>query len=384
MTRRKKPPYYQVRNGRAFFELGKQRASKVDMQPSYALGKEGLSAEKAASDLYYEWREKSGKPIPERTLNYKRGTLGHWYVKFREKELWHRKKPETRRKWEYYWPYIDKHLGDKRIDRITPSEFETFHMTMEEQYGDDHRWRVVKLARALYNAAIKYKVVTYSPCYALPNTKPKPRTQHWLASEVAHMVDIASNTKPAMALAIRLAWETLLSPVDVRTLPRKALKTDGQGYYVETERAKTGKPVFAAISDELARDILTYIDGLPITLLPDEPILRTSRSHARYQKARFAIDFANVRTAAFGESEKRWMMDLRRSGNLEADLGGASAEDRAEILANTLHKSKELEETYTPITVAKARKVAEQRAKGREVLAAVSLKSPRHSLKTER
>lgn len=375
MTRRKKPPYYVVRNGRAYFELGRDRAAKAGMSASEPLGRASLSAEKAASELYYKWRQAVGAvEVIEETPNYKRGTVGHWYYKYREKELWRRKKPETVKEWEYYWPFIDAEFGETRIDRVTPTMFERFHIRIEAEHGADARWRIVKLARALFNAAKKFHIIERSPCYPLPNSRPAPRSQHWLAREVAQLIEAAERVKPAMALSIRIAWETLLSPIDVRLLKVSSLKTDGKGYYIETRRSKTGKVVFAAISNDLGRDILEYIENLPVELLPSEPILRTARDHKRYTKARFSFDFALVRKAAFGPDEARWMMDLRRSGNLEADLGDASPEDRAEILANSLHMSKDLEDTYTPMTVAKARQIAKKRAIGRGVLEAASLK----------
>lgn len=59
-----------------------------------------------------------------------------------------------------------------------------------------------------------------------------------------------------------------------------------------------------------------------------------------------------TRKEAFGPDENRWFMDIRQSGNVEADLGDANADDRAEILANALNRNKFLEQTYTPLTVA--------------------------------
>ncbi|PHR94025.1 MAG: hypothetical protein COA69_00050 [Robiginitomaculum sp.] len=381
--RKGKPPYYQVRNGRAYFELGKNRACTVGMNSTYPLGRAGWQAEAQAFSLYYEWLEKSGRPVPDEAPKaYKRGTLGHWYQKFKQTGLWGRKSVATRKEWEYYWPFIDAGLGDKMLNKVSPSDFEEFHIATEKEHGSNARWRIVKIARALFNAAIKYHLIGQSPCMVLPNTKPQPRNQIWFATEVAYMADTAKEMGfTAMHLSIRLAWESLMSPVDVRTLKVEALHKTHQGYHIETERKKTGKEVFAALSDGLGDDLHAYIDGLSFTLLPNQAIFRNRRDNAAYLKARFNSDFRAVRAMAFGKEEKRFLMDIRRSGNVEADLGGASAEDRAEILANALHKDQYLENTYTPPTVAKARKVAKQRAKGREILAAQSLNTPRHSLK---
>ena len=62
----------------------------------------------------------------------------------------------------------------------------------------------------------------------------------------------------------------------------------------------------------------------------------------------------------------------------EADLANASPEDRAEILANCLHEDKFLEATYTPPTVAKARKLAKERERGRAMLAGQNIGQSRN------
>jgi len=364
-------PYFKIKkNGRAYFELGKDRAQKVGMKSSYPLGFNITEAKKSALDLYSEWLVKRGRPaIIQRPKKYKAGTVGHWYAKLKQTKTWENKKPETRRKWEFYWKYIDTHLGDIRLDRVTPSDFEKFHIAIETQYGADARWRTVKIARALFNSAIKYQIISTSPCLVLPNTKPAPRHQIWFAHEVETLIETAYRLKyEPMALSLRLAWETLMSPVDIRMLALSELKNDQDGYYIATERSKTGKAVLAALPDDLGRDIENYIAGLGFDLMPNQPIIRTRRDKSRYTKARFGSDFAAVRKAAFGASEKRFFMDIRRSGNVEADLGGASAGDRAEILANALDKNKLLDQTYTPPTVAKARKIAKQRELGRAIL----------------
>lgn len=164
-----------------------------------------------------------------------------------------------------------------------------------------------------------------------------------------------------------------MSPVDVRTLPISALKSNAESFFIETKRQKTGKDVFAAISNALGEALLNYIEALPADQLPSNPILRTTRNQAPYRKVRFTDEFAIVRKLTFGPDEKRQMRDIRRSGNVEADLGGAEAEDRAEILANTLHKDSALDAIYTPPTVAKARKLSKKRELGRELLAQESL-----------
>ncbi|MFO7145413.1 hypothetical protein B9T16_30365, partial [Arthrospira sp. PCC 8006] len=74
-----------------------------------------------------------------------------------------------------------------------------------------------------------------------------------------------------------------------------------------------------------------------VTLLDDAPIFRT-RGHAPgtkggrpqasvpYTKNRLSEDFADVRALVMGADEKRMLMDMRRSGAVEANAGGGSVE----------------------------------------------------------
>lgn len=362
-------PYYKTRKGRAYFELGKARAEAAGMKSSYALGKAGRDTERAALSLYWEWQDRIGNPTPQKPNPHRRGSVAHWHHKFRTTERWKRKSLATIKEWDYCWPLINERFGNTLLNGVSPIDFERFYYTLETQKGEYARWRTVKIARALFKAAVDYDLINASPCLTLPNPMPKPRDAVWFAHEVATLVKTAQDAKyPAMALGIRLSWETLMSPSDVRKLTQAMLKRDNEGFYIKTTRSKTGKDVIVPISSGLSDDLIAYIDALDFDLMPDQPILRTVRDGRSYTKVRFTDEFARIRRMAFGEKETRKMMDLRRSGNVEADLGGASPDDRAEILANTLNKDAALEATYTPPTVAKARKLAKQRELGRAIL----------------
>ena len=355
-------PYYKVRKGRAYFELGKSRAEAVGMKSSYPLGKAGRDAERGAVDLHWEWQDKMGNPTPPKSNPHKPGSLAHWHHKFRTTEKWKQKSTATIKEWDYCWPFIERAFGRTVISRVSPIEFERFYFALQREHGEYARWRVVKISRALFKAAVDYRVIDDSPCHTLSNPMPKPRSAVWFAHEVATLVRTAQEANyAAMALGIKLSWETLMSPGDVRQITRSMLKRDSDGFYISTTRGKTGKDVIVAISTELGDDLMAYMNELGFELMPDQPLLRTVRDKRRYTKVRFTDEFAKIRKLAFGVEETRKMMDLRRSGNVEADLGGASPDDRAEILANTLNKDAGLEATYTPPTVAKARKLAKQK-----------------------
>jgi len=181
------PPYYAVRGGRGFFELGRVRAERVGMSSSYALGPDGPRARASAWSLYAEWREAQGRPLAKtkgKESAYPPGSLGSWYAAYRQSTAWGRKAPTTRAEWEALWKHISPVLGHRPLREIGPAEFEAFQIALEERHGAVLRWRAVKIARALFNAAVKYRVLGSSPAMTLANPIPAGRSQIWFADEI--------------------------------------------------------------------------------------------------------------------------------------------------------------------------------------------------------
>ncbi|HPE30713.1 MAG TPA: hypothetical protein PLV61_05915 [Parvularculaceae bacterium] len=382
MARNDRPPYFKVRRGRAYFELGRERAAQSGLKASIPLGLDNDRARASAWALYAEWREKSGKGDPvEAKPSYPKGSLGHFFERYREQRAWANKATTTREEWEYCWRIIEPVFGSRRINSITPAEVSDFQAALQEK-GEYLRWRVIKIVRALFNAAVNHHVIAVTPAKAVTNPIPKGRREIWRAAEVVKLRQAAEQIgKPAMALAIWIAWETALAPIDVRKMTLGKRRRDGAGAWFESQRSKTAAVIEAAISPELDAAIDAYVEGLGVAIPPDQPFLRTSRDAHEYRKARFLTDFALTRAAAFGDDEKRRFQDIRRSANLEAELGGASPEERAEMLANRLDKDRSLDATYTPARVERSRKLAEKRAAGRRLLAVQSVNTTGEGVK---
>jgi hypothetical protein len=59
--------------------------------------------------------------------------------------------------------------------------------------------------------------------------------------------------------------------------------------------------------------------------------------------------------------DKRQLADMRRSGAVEADAGGATTRDLSNKMANTISASNRLRKTYNPVNVESVRRVDEAR-----------------------
>tara|TARA_R110002167_G_scaffold12963_6_gene54911 strand:+ start:10724 stop:11806 length:1083 start_codon:yes stop_codon:yes gene_type:complete len=337
-----------------------------------ALGPDGPAAHTEAVKLYESWlKVKTGGDL---VVSYPAGSFGAYYERFKRTKAFARKKPRTREDYDRAWKHLGPAFGSKILTKISAADVEDFLEDLEKIVSENERYRVLKILRAIFaDAIIRLKLNMPSPARAVSNPQPLGRSQIWLGSEIDQLVAGAHELgHHGMAVAILIAWDTLFSPVDVYSVTKAALKRDGSGWYLERDRTKTDKGAFGALSDSTASELLKYLADLGVEVMPGARIIRRKSGNAYAEgisgKNYFAQDFREIRKHVFPK-DARQFLDIRRSGNVEADAAGADKETMGELLANGLASSKFLEGTYTPPTVTKARQVALQRIEGRKRLA---------------
>jgi hypothetical protein len=347
-----------------------------------ALGPDGPEAQALALKLAGEWdqaRAEQGK-----VTDYPAGTFGAFYDRFKRTTVWAKKGPRTREDYDRAWKHIDAWrpaagkptLSRTVITQLTTELCEQFADHLETTLSPNERHRTIKWLKVLLaDAAVRLRLGYASPAAKLKNPQPKGRTAIWLGAQVEDMAAGAAIAGfEGMSLAIETAWETMFSPVDVRTLRPRQIKRDAGGWYATGHRGKTRVEFFAALSDDLAGRLLAYIERQGRAEADDTPIFRQRDGLPYRNKDTFAGDFRDVRSFMF-PGDTRQLLDIRRSANVEADAAGADKKTMGELLANGLADSRFLEETYTPPTVAKARDVAAQRIQGRAKLAGEVLRA---------
>jgi hypothetical protein len=370
-------PYYRVKNGVGYWEPPAWARLKPYHMEGVTCGPDGPEARAIGREKYQQLlRMKAADPassLPAMAPVWPKGSLGAWYEKWTRSQAFGRKSLGVRQEFEQAWAHVDDELKRRLLTSITPGHIEKLQIALEDHKGEWIRWRTIKKLREVFAAAEKYGVIKSTPAATMPNPEPEGRSQLWTAAEIRLLIDKADELgKPDMALAIALLWSTMMSPVDIRTLSRAMVFADRDGTYIHRPRSKTDVEVFVDLEDQTARRLALYMAGTPTTL-PSAPIIRGQRGGRAFtNRHEFARRFATIRQAAFGPEEKRQMRDIRRSANVEADLGGATADDRAKILGNALNVDPKLERTYTPPTLAKARELRRMREAGRQVLAAAA------------
>lgn len=374
--------YVSESRGRLFWKPRKIDCEKYHFARSAPLGPKGVEAWKAADAWNKRLdRARRGEKEPESTRKvYKERTLGDFFERFQGTPKWETMDPRTRDDYHRAWEVIDPKFGDTLIAQITPVVSERFHLSIHPVHNkkklDPERltwpkaWRVLKGWRGILNAMESYGVVHKAPIGKISNPPPPGRTQRWDHEEVMKLIDVAWSEKCfGMACAIAIAWDTLFSPGDARLVSAHEWMNDGQGFYIHTGRIKTGKFVDAPVTEETAAMLARYrAKRGPVE--EHEPLLlsRTGRHWKDHKE--FGKEFREyVRAIAFPDDERQFL-DLRRSGNTEAWVGGEDRENLAAALGNRIDKNDRLWETYTPPTLAAAREVQQARAVGRARLKA--------------
>ncbi|CAL8972704.1 hypothetical protein RHODGE_RHODGE_00475 [Rhodoplanes serenus] len=296
---------------------------------------------------------------------------------------------EARDDWPRAWKWLDPAFGDVNPARIEPEDFLFIDPAtgeaagllpkIEHRVSAAERHRVVKVWRALWKrmARMGYCDIHADPSLAITNTAPPPRQAVWTNREVLRLVQRAWRTgKPGLAALMAVTWDTMLSPGDARRLTAGQMARDAGGAVFFVDRAKTGRAAAGTLSQWSDAILSAYLRSLGVDLLDTAPLFRTAGSEPGprggrrwgpqpYTKDKADKDFRAVRTALFGLGETRQFADMRRSGAVEADAGGARVEDLSNKMANTIHASARLRKTYTPVNVPSVRRVDDARALGR-------------------
>src|SRR5262245_44515263 len=170
-----------------------------------------------------------------------------------------------------------------------------------------------------------------------------------------------------LAVVLAIAWDTQLAPIDVRRLNAAQMTRNGPRVTFAVGRAKTGAAALGTLLPRTQRLLAAYIDGLGAEPMPDAPLLR-NRSGGAYSKETLNKDFAKLRAAVLGPTETRKMMDMRRSGAVEAMAGEVDDGALAAKMANTIDQARELQRTYLPVDPVSVARADDARIRGRHRL----------------
>ena len=142
-------------------------------------------------------------------------------------------------------------------------------------------------------------------------------------------------------------------------------------------RAKTGRAAIGTVSRRTERLVGSYLASLNLDLHPDAILFR-NRSGQPYREDTLGNDFSDLRALMF-PGDMRRLMDMRRSGVVEAIAGNAGPLSLAAKLANSIQQSNALHRTYAPVDIEAVRSTDNARLRGRKLIRDGNGKGPKVS-----
>jgi hypothetical protein len=169
-------------------------------------------------------------------------SLGEAFRKYRRTDEWSRKAIRTREDWWRGWKRIKPIFGDCDPRTVRLDDVSAWRKAIEDTVSLREAHRALKIWRALWKvaAALGYCVRDADPSLAVRNSAAPGRDQRWSEGEAARLAKGAWRMGfRGLAAVIGVAWDTQMSPGDVRALRASQMATAGAGTLFFTERGKT-------------------------------------------------------------------------------------------------------------------------------------------------
>ena len=258
--------------------------------------------------------------------------------------------------------------GDVAPDTITFEMMSRWRAALEKKHGRGVAHKTLRVWRTFWKIMLGMKIArTADPSMGIRNRAPAPRWQRWSEGEAVRLVKSAWRLGyHGLACIVAVAWDTQFSPVDCRTLAARHRATNGGRLVFDRQadgRTKTGRAAIGTVSARTERLVTAYLAGcrssctLMRSCFGQDPEMPTAGKHSGARLCRGA-------RAAFPGDNRR-LMDMRRSGVVEAVAGDAGPLGLAAKLANSIGRSNTLHKTYAPVDIEAVRNTDAARLKGR-------------------
>lgn len=214
---RVKIPYYVVINGRGFWQP-KPRMREAGFKP-VACGPDGPEAWRKAADCLARWKEYAATKQRPIIPHVPAGSLAEAFQRYRGTAEWSGKAPRTREEWERAWSHIGRVFGDVRPHTVMLEHISGFRVMVEGNVSRREAHRCIKIWRALWrvSAAMGYCQRDADPSIGVRNKEPDRRQALWTEPEATMLAKGAWRAGYyGLAAVIAVAWDSSLSPVDVR------------------------------------------------------------------------------------------------------------------------------------------------------------------------
>jgi integrase len=283
-----------------------------------------------ADDLRRNAKTGGNGPIP--------GSVAKLFLDYRASEEFSDRKPRTQKDYVYYLGKIEADFGRFQVRNLTPKAIKDHYKRMVRDSGRTWGYHILAMWRTVLSWGVSENWIPSNPALAVSMKAPKKRTVVWTLAE----------TEAYLAKAKELGWDSIVamcrvfdsigqSPVDVRTLPRRAY----DGRCIDVTRAKTGNtdapiPLFpeaiAALDEYLAKN----------PKLPEAPLFSNDRIGGMWNESTLQKKHRLIRDAAKLRKELQ-LQDFRTTAATE---GGAASGTVDELRALQRHTTRSAGEHY--------------------------------------
>lgn len=359
-------PYYVVKKGKYGYWQPTKAMKDAGFKP-VRCGVDSPEAWKVAAAWNERWQRHRHGREQDSPLKAPPGSIAEAFRRYRKTDEWLvAKKPRTREEWERSWARIEPVFGDlpPSSSEITLETLSIFRRNIRETVSDREAWRTIKTWRALWNVctALGYCHGKEDPSLGIANSQPSPRSAAWREGEVVRLAKEAWRSGyRGLSVAIAFAWDTQFSPVDLRGLTVAGIHGEGKDRHLPVERAKSGRAAIGTLGKRSLALLDAYLAKEPCEV---GAILR-NRSGAPYSRFTMPDDFAAIRDKVFPK-DKRTLADMRRSGAIELQAGGAAPTTTAAKMANSISSANAIHKTYQPVDLDTVRQADKARKLGRQ------------------
>lgn len=359
-------PYYVVKKGKYGYWQPSKAMKDAGFRP-VRCGQDGPDAWALAAQWNRRWQEHRRGLTPNPTAKYPVGSIGEAFERYKMTEEWSvAKRPRTREEWERAWARIKDIFGDlpPTSPAITLESLSQFRTRVANTVSLREAWRTIKIWRALWNVCASLQLChgKLDPSLSIANSAPAPRSASWIEWEVVKLAKTAWRSGyRGMAVAIAFGWDTQFSPADLRGLTMAGIVGENADRHFPVARAKSGRAAIGTVSRRSLALLDAYLKAEPCEV---GAVLR-NRSGAVYSRFTMPDDFAAVREMCF-PGDKRTLADMRRSGAIELQAGGAAPQTTAAKMANSISSANAIHKTYQPVDLQTVRQADAARRLGRQ------------------
>jgi integrase len=324
---------------------------------SEALGTDRAAAIARAEALNADWDRARGEERGTRDREttsgrHPHGTFSWLCAELRRSTDWADKAARTREDVERALAVLEPVFGPSQCRAITPALVQAFYARLRAGASLDKSARVMKWFRYVlgWGCRLHPREVPLNPTLAVKVKQPRARRQVWAPGWLPRAIRSAWRRRwYGCAWALALAYDTGLRPQDLRRLTPRGVRPDRVVLTPQKTAHLAGRdhdedfPIWPETWALYQR----YRAKLGVELLPDQPALRSVSGRPYASRHHLAKQIRQVLRDA-GLPDTVQLRDLRRTGNVEAAIGGASGPQLAARLNQSIGRGQAILDVYAP------------------------------------